>query len=201
MENTQAASYVQDWDEILGTGRRFGTANALVTIGIFTDFQCPFCRSYHATLREVMKQRPGVVAVEYFHFPLRKHSFAIPAARVAECSAGFGRFEEMANVLFSVQDSLGLVDWTLLSERAGLTDTAAFSSCFASDSIQMQVEAQKGLGEALSVLGTPTVIINGWRYSRPPTRDTLIHIIDQLRGGRSPFPARGLGGFLEEVLR
>jgi protein-disulfide isomerase len=44
------------------------------------------------------------------------------------------------------------------------------------------------LAQKFDVTGTPTVLINGWRFGRPPTDSILLAAIDTLLAGGEAFP-------------
>src|SRR5688500_2273267 len=50
-----------------------GTADALVSIVEFSDFQCPFCGRVNPQLERVMKDYAGKVRLYFKHFPLSFH--------------------------------------------------------------------------------------------------------------------------------
>src|SRR5258706_8462416 len=89
---TQKPVFVQNWQSWLGQGVRLGSASAPVQLVEFADFECPFCGSFHKTLKTLRDRYPDAVSLDYMHFPLQGHRFALPAARVAECAGDQGRF-------------------------------------------------------------------------------------------------------------
>jgi len=171
-------------------GSRIGPPSAVLSVVEFGDYQCPFCATFHAALRDLMNQFPDSISLTYYHFPLPTHRFAVDAARAAHCAERQGRFEHMTDVLFASQDSIGHRSWTRFAQLAGVSDTAALLQCMTDSLSLADVRADKELGERLDVAGTPTVILNGWRYPLPPNKDSLQHIFTELGKGASPFPRR-----------
>ena len=123
------ATRVKNWDALESQALRYGATEARVEIMEFGDYECPACRLFHSSLREVMTAFPHDVAFLFVHFPLDYHRFALPAARAAECSMSLGRFREMHDVLYAKQDSLGVKTWSSFASSAGLEDTVAFAAC------------------------------------------------------------------------
>jgi hypothetical protein len=66
--------------------------------------------------------------------------------------------------------------------EAGVGDTASFARCAASIRSFPLVDAGRALGKRIGVTSTPTVIINGWRYSSPPY-DSLAELVGSLSRG------------------
>src|SRR5215831_4104339 len=91
---------------MLSGGSAFAAEDAEVTIVVFSDFQCPFCRQFAPSLREVEKN--GVegarTKVEFRNFPLDFHPRAQLAAQAAMAASKQGKFWEMHDLLFANQD-------------------------------------------------------------------------------------------------
>jgi protein-disulfide isomerase len=172
-------AYVNDWQKLLPTGVLIGDSAARIKIVEFGDFECPFCKKFHAAYSGLQKEYGNDVALVFVHYPLSIHRFARPAARAAECAGAQGSFTRFYDALFDKQDSLGLKPWTSYAIEAGVRDTLAFVRC-ASDTITVaRVEAGRALGEKIGVQATPTVIVNGWRLGWVPY-DTLGKLVASL---------------------
>ena len=87
-----------------------GTQGAPVTIIEYSDFQCPFCSRAVPTVDQVLKDYAGKVQLAYKHFPLTQiHPRAQKAAELTECARDAGKFWEMHDALFEMQQ-----DWAQL---------------------------------------------------------------------------------------
>lgn len=120
---------IANWRTFMRSGHRLGADTAPVTIVLFADFQCPFCRQATNVLRDIRRRYPGQVAVLYRHYPLSSHAYARRAALAAICAAKQGAFEAYHDQLFAHQDSIGTIGWTTFAEAAGVGDLAAFRQC------------------------------------------------------------------------
>ncbi|MCX6744124.1 MAG: thioredoxin domain-containing protein [Candidatus Parcubacteria bacterium] len=76
-----------------------GAKNGKVTIVEFSDFECPYCGRYKATIDQVLKDYTDVTVI-FKHFPLSFHQFAKQAAVASECANEQGKFWEMYDKLF-----------------------------------------------------------------------------------------------------
>lgn len=180
----QAPVFVQEWRQLEQLGRSIGSSQAPLRIVEFGDFECPACRAFHREFSAARETLRGDVALSFVHYPLEYHRFAGLAARAAECAAAQGRFEEMHNALYEGQDSLGLKPWTGYARDANLSNLPLFEGCIAlRDSLDRVVDG-RAAGEAVGVLGTPTLLINGWRVSRPPRSGDLIRMAHEIRQGK-----------------
>src|SRR3990172_7467474 len=84
----------------------FGPANAPVTIIEFSDYQCPYCKRWHAeTYPRLLEEYAGRIRIVYHHFPLHTiHAEARPAAIAANCAGKQNKYWEFHNLLFSAPD-------------------------------------------------------------------------------------------------
>jgi protein-disulfide isomerase len=177
---------IPHWQDYAIKGERMGPANATVQLIEFADFECPYCGSFHKTLKALREHYPTQVSLIYMHFPLQGHRFAIPAARVAECAREQGRFEALYDRLFDEQDSLGLKSWADYATEAGVPDLKAFNACASRTETVSRIEVGRQLGAKLDVKGTPTLIINGWMLARPPSAKDLDDMVKAVLAGKSP---------------
>lgn len=189
-QNSQMAErkpvLVPHWQQYLDEGEHMGPQRAKVSLIEFADFECPFCGSFHKTLKTIRDRYPHEVSLEYMHFPLPMHRFAIPAARVAECAGDQGRFEAMHDQLFEWQDSFGLNPWSDYATAAGVPNLVTFEICIKNADPIPRVEEGKVLGAKLDVHGTPTIIINGWRLGKPRTEAELDQMVQRILAGKQP---------------
>jgi hypothetical protein len=57
---------VENWEALVGGGRRVGSDSAIMTIVEFGDFQCPACKQFHErVLSPLMAQHPDEVALVF----------------------------------------------------------------------------------------------------------------------------------------
>lgn len=183
------ATFIAGWETLGSRARTIGPLRAPIRLVEFVDYECPFCSQFEQRRSRLFERYPGQVSISFLHFPLPGHRFARLAASAADCAANLGRFEQMHDALFRNQRSIGLMGWGELARDAGIPDTVAFNACVRSDSGSSGVEADLELARALSVRGTPTLIINGWMLSWPPSEDELARIADTLLSGQPWHPA------------
>lgn len=147
-----------------------GNKNAKVTIIEFSDFQCPFCRSFWKdTYQQIKKEYvdTGKVKFVYRDFPLSFHPMAMPSAQASECADEQGKFWEMHDKMFSEQGKLGqgtvtytVNDLKLWAVSLGL-DSGKFNSCLDSGKYKTEIEKDMADGTTAGVTGTPSLFING----------------------------------------
>jgi protein-disulfide isomerase len=179
--------FMPSWRDALPIGIQVGDSLAPVKIVELTDLECPACRGFHGTVQKVLKAHPHDASLVYISFPLTMHRFALSAARAAECANKVGRFPEWADLMFEKQDSMGLKSWGSYALEAGITDTASISKCAKDPATVDRIEAGLAYGKKIDLLGTPTVIVNGWRFASPPTEQELTDAVEALAKGDAPF--------------
>jgi len=149
-----------------------------VTIQVFSDFQCPYCKLFASAVREV--QNKGVegikTKVEFRSFPLGFHPFAQLAAQAALAAGEQGKFWEMHDLLFANQSALGRDDLLRDAQKLGL-DMDRFRRDLDSDRLKQAIERDKAEGTKLGVTGTPTFFVNGKEYSGTRSYEQLKDLI------------------------
>lgn len=152
---------VTNWRDYALPERSLADAPTEVTLIVFTDYQCPYCRELHEQVAVLQTEFPGQLGVILRHFPLEeRHPFARAAALALECSGDAIRRREMDSVLFANQDSLGRLPWIQFGRRAGVTDTAAFDRCVRQEAHAARIREDIAAARRLGVRGTPTVLVN-----------------------------------------
>lgn len=180
-----APQSVKDWSEVVAGGIPEGDEAAPVTVVVFDDLECPFCRSFHQAARAVQARFPRDVRLVVNHFPLTNHRFAMPAALAAECAGQQERFMAFLDVVYAKQDSLGLKSWASYAVDAGVGDSSAFVKCVAASTSHPRVEQNLALGRRIGIKVTPTVMINSWALPVPPREDMLEALVKILLSGET----------------
>lgn len=159
-----------------------------VTIQIFSDFQCPYCKMFAPAARGIeSKGVEGVrTKVEFKNFPLGFHPFAQLAAHAAVAAGEQGKFWEMHDLLFANQNALGRAELLKYAQTLKL-DMARFTNDLVSDRVRKKVEAEKAEGDAKKVQGTPTFFVNGNVYSGTKSLEELQAIVKADAGRRVAF--------------
>jgi 2-hydroxychromene-2-carboxylate isomerase len=140
-----------------------GPETAPVTIVEFADFECPFCQRIAPELDALWDKRQTTVRFVYKFMPLSMHPHGETAARAAIAAQAQGKFWEMHHELFANGEHLDDVDILKYAAAVGL-DLDRFRADMASPATKARLDADRKLGDALNVKGTPTIFINGREY-------------------------------------
>lgn len=140
------------------------TSEGRVSIVVYGDFLCPYCRRLRhvlARLRQVFGER---LAYVFRHFPNeRAHPGAEFIARAAEAAATQGRFWEMHDRLYEREPPITESDTVEIVRGLGL-DMESFNRDLETDETQRRVEEDRAEGRRNGVTGTPTLFVDGMRY-------------------------------------
>lgn len=152
---------ITDQDHILGN------PDAPVKIVEYSDAECPFCKRFHPTLKQVVDEygKNGQVAWVYRHFPLDAiHSKARKEAEATECAnelGGNSKFWAYLDRLFEVTPSNNNLDPNELpgiAANVGL-DKAKFSECLNSGKYAQHVADDLADAQNSGGNGTPWSIV------------------------------------------
>jgi len=145
-------------------GRAFGSPNAPITIEVFSDFQCPSCKTLHElALRPLLRDYvvTGKVYLIYREFPLPQHPYGRLAASYACAAARIGKYQEVADVLFLDQvvwSASGNVDKTVASVLSP-ADAIKVRTLAKESGIDAEIQHDVELGKAMGLTQTPTMMV------------------------------------------
>ncbi len=171
----------------------YGNPDAVVSLIEYSDFECPFCKRFHITAKEIVDAYDGRVNWVYRHFPLAFHNpGAQLQAEASECAAALGgndAFWKYSDTIYERTTSNGEgfpVDGLIpLAREIGL-DGDAFGNCLKERRYAKRVEEDFEEGVRIGIRGTPgNILLNnesGTVIPRPGAApfDTLKQIIDRL---------------------
>jgi protein-disulfide isomerase len=167
---------VKNWDEYTNAGSRIGPIDARVVIVEFGDYECPFCKRVEPVLRQVFTEFPREVAILYRHLPLSYHENAYQAARLAECSADQGRFQQAHARLYDL-DKLSGIDAAEFAAHVGVKESDSFIECANSADKDPEIERDLAAANKLGITSTPTLIVNGLQLGRTPDYARLTELV------------------------
>lgn len=148
----------------IGDSPVLGPDDAAVTVVVFSDLECPYCRELHHTLTALREESPDDVRLVFKHTPLSFHEHAVPAALGALAAREQGKFWEYVDLVYGEERDLG--GGTLLEHAATLgLDLEKFRNDFGASGHVAAVEADLDLASQAGVQGTPTMFVNGLRVS------------------------------------
>jgi protein-disulfide isomerase len=165
--------------------RTLGSADAPITIEVWSDFQCPACGFFARQVEPDLIDeyvKDGTVRLVYRDLAFidggKPAGESQQAAAAARCAGEQGKFWPFHDYLFENQDgeNKGAFDRKVLDQIAtavGL-DMAGFGSCMDGDAQEQAVAAETAQGNQAGVTQTPSLAINGvlQRPGALPMEDT-----------------------------
>lgn len=189
---SQGKAQIADQDEeiVIDTGDdpSLGSEDAKVVIVEFSDYQCPFCRTFWRNTLPQLKEKyidTSKVKFVYRDFPLDFHPAAIISAQAAQCAGDQGRYWEFHDKVFEEQDKQGegTIAYTAddIKKWAGEInlDLNEFNECIASEKYNEEVKKDYEDGVKYGVSGTPTIFINGRKIVGAQPFENFSAIIEQ----------------------
>jgi|SRR6056297_1566105 len=155
-----------------------GNPNAPIQIVEFSDYDCPFCKNFHDTMKQIMAEYgpSGQVSWVYRHFPLAQlHPNAPRIALAAECVGNLGgneAFWTFSDLVFDERGTNEPTNITRLEEFAVTSgvDATAFNNCVENEEYLDDVQADfdnavavggRGTPHSIVIVGDQTGVING----------------------------------------
>lgn len=162
---------------------QIGAKDAKVKIVEFSDFQCPYCRTFQLnTIQKILKDYGGKVLFVYKNFPLEFHTQAENAALAARCANEQGKFEAYSSKLFDIQNDWGKSEGTqkfkAYAAQLGL-NSAQFNECLDDKKYQDKVNRDKEEAKSFGISGTPSIFINDQFKSGAVEYEDIKKIIDE----------------------
>lgn len=158
-----------------------GPADARVTIVTYGDHGCDACATLEETLITLAADDfPADVRLVWKDMPNTSlHPEALHAAVAARCANDQGKFWEYHALLVAYHNTLGPALYESIAEKVGLK-TSTFAACYRDQTPSAIIQQTFEEGLALGVTGTPTVFINGERYTGAMDSGTIKAIIRQI---------------------
>ncbi|MEK7649253.1 MAG: thioredoxin domain-containing protein [Patescibacteria group bacterium] len=142
-----------------------GPKNADVTVVEYSDLECPFCKRFHPTVQQLMKEYDGKVAWVYRHFPLSFHANAQKEAEAAECAGELGGSDKYWKFIDTINErttsngtGFALDQLTPLAKEFGLNE-GKFKQCLDSGKYAQKIQQSISDGQSAGVDGTPGTIL------------------------------------------
>lgn len=171
-----------------------GPRNALVTIVVFGDFQCPFCARASTTVADLMARYPNDVRLVWKDQPLPFHARAKAAAifaREARAQRGDAAFWAAHDKLFASNRNLEDTDLEQYGRELSL-NVSRLRNSLASNAFARQIADDVALAEKVKATGTPHFFINGRRLVGAQPLDRFVQVVDEELAKARALVAKGV---------
>lgn len=158
------SKYANAEEGLTDNERVYGNPKARFTIVEYSDLECPYCKRFHDTPKEIVDASKGNINWQWKDFPLSMHGkTAIDEALAAKCVS-----EQNGNRAFWVfidevfgdtrTNGGGVTDLDGLIEGVG-ADTDKVRSCMEDPDTRKALSDSLAKGTSLGITGTPAVFI------------------------------------------
>jgi len=166
-----------------------GSKNAPVIMEVFSDYQCPACKSLFTTTdRRLVDDyvNTGKVFLIHRDFPLPMHAYSRVAARYARAASQLGKLDAVQQALFANQEKWevsGDVDGTVAAvlTPAQMVKVRALVKGGTLDAL---IDKDYAIGQVNRLNQTPTTIFHAkgqtYPYAGAMSYDILKQFLDQL---------------------
>jgi protein-disulfide isomerase len=156
---------------------QLGSEHAKIVVVTYSDFACGSCATVESILLDFMEKHPDDLRVVWKDMPNEtRHSEAVRSAIAARCAAKQGKFWEYNAALFANQSMLGNELYQTIAADVGI-DTPSFSACLESEDTRPLVERTLAEGLALEISATPTLFVNGDRFTGSLSRSEIESVL------------------------
>jgi protein-disulfide isomerase len=142
-------------------GYSLGQNDAPLTLVEFADYQCPYCKQFHATVFDRLKKNyidTGKLRFVSRDLPLDMHPDAFRAAQAARCAGDQSNFWQMRELLIAHADNLAAEAVVTYARQLDL-DLERFRSCLDSGKYLPSIREDMADAGSAGIYGTPTFVL------------------------------------------
>ncbi len=177
-----------------------GGEKAKVTMQIFSDFECPFCKRVEDTVSQIAKAYGDKIKIVWRHKPLPMHKNAPLASEAAQeafaqkGNAGFWTYHAALFKNAGTPDAFSRASLEKYAEEQGL-DLNRFKKALDANTHKPHVDADSAAGDKAGISGTPAFVINGYFISGAQPFSKFKKMIDKAlkEAGEGPPKADAKG--------
>jgi Na+:H+ antiporter, NhaA family len=167
-----------------------GADERRVSVLIYGDYLCPYCRRLRDVLERLRQALGERMAYVFRHFPNeRAHPGAELLSIGAEAAARQGRFFEMHDALYRREPPIDRTILLQLATSLGL-DLERFEHDLDDPELRRHVEEDLADGRRNGVTATPTIFVDGVRYDGAWDFYSMLEALERPLGARVQRTAR-----------
>jgi NhaA family Na+:H+ antiporter len=141
-----------------------GAADGVVSLVLYGDYLCPYCRRLRFLLAQLRQTLGSSLVYVFRHLPNDTvHPGADLLARATEAAGAQGRFWEMHDWLYAQEPPIAIGQVLAFAASLGL-DMDRFNRDLDSEATRARVAEDLGEGRNNGITVTPTFFIDGERY-------------------------------------
>lgn len=177
-EVTQLLESNRDEIEKPFAGAAAGNPKGDVSLVVFFDFACPYCRQGHKDVARLAAEDKGLRII-YRDFPVLSPA-SEEAAMAALSAAQQGRYERFHNAMFENPGKVAHERTVAMVRTAGL-DEMRTAKDLESPALKAEIKKNLELGRALGLTGTPSYVVGDTILSGAVGYDALKEAVAKAR--------------------
>ncbi len=158
-----------------------GNPKGDVTLVVFFDYACPYCRQGHADVQK-LAATDSRVRIVYRDFPVLSPA-SNEAAMASLSAAGQGRYERFHNAMFETPGKVSHERTVAMVRQAGLDEMRTAKDLSAAP-LKAEIRKNLDLGRALGLTGTPSYVVGNRILSGAVGFDALKAAVDEARAAK-----------------
>jgi protein-disulfide isomerase len=168
-----------------------GAADALITMVVASDYECPFCVRVERTIDQLLKANPATLRVQMLMAPLPMYENGRLPAEAAAIANSHGKFWEYHDRLFAAPQQHRREDLVVHAAAVGL-DPDEFGAALDRGDGRAAVDRDVAIAAAIGARGRPTFFLNGRKVVGAVPIATLQQIIDEEIATAKELLGRGI---------
>ncbi len=157
---TSVQETVKRYKILPGSSPVRGNDDAVVTITVFSDFECPYCQKAAKEIEMLQRKNEGHIRVVFKNFPIERHRYALLAAKAGIAAQNQNAFWQMHDILFEKSKEITLENIFKWAENLKL-DLEKFKMDLNSEETLNRLRKDKEEALRFGLKGTPYVFVNG----------------------------------------
>jgi len=164
----------------LGRSAPVGEPDGKVIVVAYVCGRCPFCSKLIPAIKRQVAEGPlkGKAKLYLKLFPIRTHAYSTESGKGALAAQDLGKFWPFIDQLYAHFDDFDVAKLPDYAVAAGM-DRNAFTSLFNDAAITTRLVDSKKEGIRNKVDATPTIFLNGYKYSGDLTSTTVQDIVEE----------------------
>ena len=159
-----------------------GNPKGDVTLVVFFDYACPYCRQGHADVQKLTEADKNVRVV-FRDFPVLSPA-SDEAAMASLSAAQQGRYLRFHNAMFETPGKVAHERTVAMVRSAGLNELQTAKDLSAAP-LKAEIRKNLDLGRALGLTGTPSYIVGNKILSGAVGFDALKAAVDEARSAKA----------------
>jgi protein-disulfide isomerase len=160
-----------------------GNKSGDITIVEFMDYQCGYCKKAHAEVAELIKS-DGNIRFVLKEYPILGDASDLAArfAIAVRLIGGDDAYEIAHNELMTLRGEIGAAAFDRIAKDIGL-DPAAVNAQMQTPEVAAVIDANRTLGDAMQINGTPTFVIDQTLLRGYVPLDGMRQVVAEERNG------------------